>query len=49
MFGTQSSQDRLCQKGGEFNIFLSTLKLKLALLASFVVRYSFESLTQERG
>ena len=35
------------QNGSDFNILLSAFKL--ALLASFVVRYSFESLTQERS
>ena len=39
--------ETLYQNGGDFNILLSTFKL--ALLASFVVRYSFENLTQERG
>ena len=34
-------------KCGDFKIILFTFKL--ALLASFVARYSFESLTQERG
>ena len=29
--------------------FFCQSTFKLALLASFVVRYSFESLTQERG
>ena len=37
----------LCINGGNSNILLSTFKL--ALLASFWVTYSFESLTQERG
>ena len=37
----------LCLNGGNSNILLSTLKL--ALLASFWVTYSFESLTQEQG
>ena len=37
----------LCINGGDSNILLSTFKL--ALLASFWVTYSFESLTQERG
>ena len=37
----------LFKNGGDFSIILSAFKL--ALLAPFVVRYSFESLTQQRG
>ena len=36
----------LFKNGSDFNILLSTFKL--ALLVLFGVRYSFESLTQER-
>ena len=39
--------ETLCINGDNSNILLSTFKL--ALLASFWVTYSFESLTQERG
>ena len=44
---TKSPLQTLCKNGDDFNILLSAFKL--ALQASFVIRYSFESLTQERG
>ena len=40
-------QTGIYQYGGDFNILLSTSKL--GLLTLFLLRYSFESLTQERG
>ena len=46
-FKCLTTNKTLCINGGDSNILLSAFKL--ALLASFWVTYSFESLAQERG